>query len=103
LRRVVVRKYQPDQYGNPAKPGPIFLDTPKPGSLRQPGGSNRPGRTRRESPRQGAGLPWPCELSRLTDVQKATIRARMVAGDKKIKIAGDMKISRESIYKLLKV
>lgn len=38
----------------------------------------------------------------ITDDQVTTIKARVAAGEKKTKIAADMKISRESIYKLLK-
>lgn len=39
----------------------------------------------------------------ITDAQIAEIRARVAAGEKKTKIAADLGISRESIYKLLKV
>jgi len=39
----------------------------------------------------------------ITDEQIATIKSRVAAGDKKSKIAFDMKISRESIYKFLKI
>jgi DNA-binding phage protein len=39
---------------------------------------------------------------RLTDDQIASIKTRVAAGEKKSKIASDMKISRESIYKYLK-
>jgi len=38
----------------------------------------------------------------ITDEQIAIIKSRVAAGDKKTKIASDMKISRESIYKFLK-
>jgi len=38
----------------------------------------------------------------ITEDQVETIRRRVAAGEKKTKIAADMKISRESIYKLLK-
>ncbi len=38
----------------------------------------------------------------ITDEQIAIIKSRVAAGDKKTKIASDMGISRESIYKLLK-
>lgn len=38
----------------------------------------------------------------ITDEQIAIIKSRVAAGEKKTKIAADMKISRESIYKLLK-
>jgi len=39
----------------------------------------------------------------ITDEQIATIKDRVASGEKKSKIASDMKISRESIYKYLKV
>ena len=38
----------------------------------------------------------------ITDDQRAIIKSRVAAGEKKTKIAADMKISRESIYKSLK-
>ncbi|GFO60961.1 transposase [Geomonas silvestris] len=38
----------------------------------------------------------------ITEEQIATIKQRVATGEKKTKIAADMKISRESIYKLLK-
>jgi DNA invertase Pin-like site-specific DNA recombinase len=38
----------------------------------------------------------------ITADQIATIKSRVAAGEKKTKIAADMKISRESIYKLIK-
>jgi DNA-binding phage protein len=38
----------------------------------------------------------------ITDEQVEEIRKRVSAGEMKTKIAKDMKISRESIYKLLK-
>lgn len=39
----------------------------------------------------------------ITDEQIAVIKLRVEAGEKKSKIAADMKISRESIYKYLKI
>lgn len=39
----------------------------------------------------------------ITDEKIAEIKRRVAAGEKKMKIAEDLKISRESIYKLLKV
>lgn len=39
----------------------------------------------------------------ITEDQIAIIRSRVASGDKKTKIASDMKISRESIYKILKI
>jgi DNA invertase Pin-like site-specific DNA recombinase len=38
----------------------------------------------------------------ITDEQIATIKSRVEAGEKKTKIAADMNISRESIYKILR-
>jgi len=37
----------------------------------------------------------------ITDDQAATVKARASAGEKKAKIAADMGISRESVYKIL--